>query len=124
MQLSWRRSLKKLLLVFAALTSLVMFTGVPVVQADNRDCQRRIVSADHRLDQAVARHGVRSRQAERARNELRAARERCWNNGHRWWDEHERRWRTERDWDDHDHDRDDRHSENRHNNDRHDHMRH
>jgi hypothetical protein len=22
---------------------------------------------------------------------------------HRWWDEHEHRWHTERDWDDHDH---------------------
>jgi hypothetical protein len=88
------------------LAGFLMLTAVPLLRADDRDCQRRIARADHKLDQAVAHHGYRSKQADRARNELREARERCWNGVHRWWDEHERRWHSERDWDDHDHDHD------------------
>ena len=95
----------KAALAAAALAGFLMFTGVPL-RADRDDCQRRVARADHRLDRAVARFGYRSRQAAHARHELREARERCWNGDHRWWDEHERRWHTERDWDDHDHDRD------------------
>jgi len=44
-----------------------------------------------------------SKQADRARHELHDARERCWNERHRWWDEDGHRWRSDRDWDDHDH---------------------
>jgi hypothetical protein len=95
--------------VALALAAVLMFAASPSVHAATRDCQRRIARADHRLDQAVARHGYRSSQAAHARQELREERERCWNGGHRWWDEHEHRWHTERDWDDRDHDRDDRH---------------
>ena len=98
--------IRKAVLAAAVLAGFLMFTAVPLLLADERDCQRRIARADHRLDQAVARHGYRSRQAAHARHELREARERYWNGDHRWWDEHERRWHTERDWDDHDHDRD------------------
>jgi hypothetical protein len=36
---------------------------------------------------------------------LHEAREHCWNRNKRWWDEDGHRWRSERDWDDHDHDR-------------------
>jgi hypothetical protein len=53
----------------------------------------------------VEHHGWNSRQAEHARHELHDARERCWNERHRWWDEDGHRWRSDRDWDDHDHDR-------------------
>ena len=90
----------------AVLAGFLMFTAVPLLRADEHDCQRRVARADHRLDRAVARFGYRSRQAEVARRQLREEREYCWNGVHRWWDEHERRWHTERDWDDHDHDRD------------------
>jgi hypothetical protein len=100
--------IRKTVLAAAVLAGFLMFTAVPLVRADERDCQRRVARADHRLDQAVARHGFRSRQAQRARQELRQARERCWVSVHRWWDEREHRWHTERDWDDHDHDRDHR----------------
>ena len=98
--------IRKAVLSAAVLAGFLMFTAVPLVRADEHDCQRRIARADHRLDQAVARHGPQSRQAENARRTLRAERERCWNGIHRWWDEREHRWHTERDWDDHDHDRD------------------
>ena len=91
-------------LAAVALAAFLIFAAAPLVRADEHDCQRRIARADHKLDQAVAHHGYRSRQANSARIELREARERCWNGDHRWWDEHERRWHTERDWDDHDHD--------------------
>ena len=93
-------------LAAAALAAVLLFAAAPPLRADNHNCQHRIAVADHHLDQAVARHGWRSRQADRARHELRQARENCWNANHRWWDEHEHRWHTERDWDDHDHDHD------------------
>ena len=98
----------KAAVIATVLAGFLTFTAVPRLRADDNDCQRRISKADHRLHEAVEHHGRESRQAERARHELHEARERCWNNSHRWWDEHERKWRTERDWDDRDHDRDDR----------------
>jgi hypothetical protein len=91
-------------LAAAALAGFLMFTAAPSLRAD--DCQHRIARADHRLHEAVEHHGYASPQAERARHELHEAREWCWSARHRWWDEHEHRWHTERDWDDHDHDRD------------------
>jgi hypothetical protein len=95
----------KTALAAAALAGFLMFAGAPLLRADN-DCQRRVARADHRLHDAIAHHGYRSRQAEARRHELREAREHCWSTGHRWWDEHERRWHTERDWDDNDHEHD------------------
>jgi len=95
------------ILVAAAFVGLVAFTGAPSARADeDGGCQRRIAKADHRLHEAVEHHGWDSRQADRARHELREARERCWNERHRWWDEDGHRWHTDRDWDDHDHDHD------------------
>lgn len=96
----------KTALAAAALAGFLMFTGAPLLRAENDDCQRRVARADHRLHEAIEHHGYRSEQAERRRHELREARERCWNARHRWWDEDGHRWHTERDWDDHDHDRD------------------
>lgn len=94
------------ILAAAALAAALTFIGAPVVRADDRGCQRRIAKADQRLHAAVDRHGWQSRQAANARQQLREAREYCWSREHRWWDEHGRRWHTDRDWDDHDHDRD------------------
>jgi hypothetical protein len=95
--------------VATVLAGFLAFTAVPRLNAADDDCQRRISKADHRLHEAIEHHGRESRQAEYARRELHEARERCWNNGHRWWDQDQHKWRTERDWDDRDHDRDDRH---------------
>ena len=83
---------------------LTLFMGTPNASA-NEECQERLVHADHRLHEAIEHHGYESRQADHWRHELREAREYCWEHSHRWWDEDNRRWHTDRDWDDHDHDR-------------------
>ncbi len=94
-------------LAAVAMVGLLAFVATPRVYADDYDrCQRRIAKADHRLHEAIEHHGWNSRQADHARHELHEARERCWNNYHRWWDEDGHRWHTDRDWDDHDHDHD------------------
>jgi hypothetical protein len=93
-------------LAAAAFAGVLLFTGAPSVRADDEgSCQRRIAKADHRLHVAAERNGWQSEQAEKARHELREAREFCWTHGHKWWDEDDRRWHSDRDWDDHDHDR-------------------
>lgn len=71
------------------------------VRAD--DCQRRVARADHRLHEAIEHRGYQSEEAEHARHELQEAREQCWNDNHRWWDADQKRWRTDRDWDENDH---------------------
>ena len=88
-----------------ALAGSMFLAGARVVRADD-DCQKRIAHADHKLHEAIEHHGRNSEQAEHWRHELHEAREYCWQHSHRWWDEDEHRWRTEHDWDEHDHDRD------------------
>lgn len=101
------RTGKSFLFGLAGLGLLLLVTAVPRAQAETQErCQRRIAHAEHDLHEAIEHHGRHSRQAEHERRELHQARERCWRERHQWWDEHERRWRTERDWDEHDHDRD------------------
>ena len=92
-------------LAAAILAGLLMFPGAARLRADD-DCQRRIAKADHKLHEAIEHHGYRSEEAEHRRKVLHEVREQCWKANHRWWDEHERRWHTERDWDEHDHDQD------------------
>ena len=89
----------------AALGGFLMLSGTPAARADESECRARIVRADHRLHEAAEKHGWDSPQAAHRRIELKEAREYCWEHGHRWWDEDGQRWRTERDWDEHDHDR-------------------
>ena len=105
-RLGEKKFIGKSVLAAAALVGLLAFTATPRAFAnDDGRCQRRIVKADHKLHEAIEHHGWNSRQADHARNELREARERCWGESHRWWDEDGHRWRNDRDWDDHDHDR-------------------
>jgi hypothetical protein len=95
------------LMSLAVVLGLFLFMSVPRIQAESVErCQRRIAHAEHELHEAIEHHGRRSRQADHERRELHEARERCWREHHRWWDEHEHRWREQRDWDEHDHDRD------------------
>ena len=98
----WRRSL----LAAAAFVGLLAFVATPRASAHEDPyykCQRRIAKEDYKLHEAIERHGWYSRQAEHHRHELREARERCWNEYHRWWDEDHHRWHSDRDWDDRDH---------------------
>jgi hypothetical protein len=90
----------KLLLTGGALAAVLLFSGTSGLRADESECQHRVAKADHRLHEAVEHHGWDSREAEHARHELREAREYCWSSHHRWWDEDEHRWHTDRDWDD------------------------
>jgi hypothetical protein len=95
----------KATVVAAVLSGFLLFAGTPTVQAsEESDCRERIVKADHRLHEEATKHGWDSPQAAEKRRDLTAARERCWEHGHRWWDEDGQRWHTERDWDvDHEH---------------------
>jgi hypothetical protein len=86
----------------ALIAAALFFAGATVVRAD--DCQKRTSKADHKLHEAIEHHGPQSSQAEHWRHELAEARSYCWEHRHRWWDEDGHRWRTEHDWDDHDHD--------------------
>lgn len=97
-------NLRSVALATFALCGLALFAGAPGAQADD-GCQRRLAKADHKLHEAAERHGWNSPQADHWRHELREARERCWRENRRWWDEDGHRWRNDRDWDDHDHDR-------------------
>jgi hypothetical protein len=90
----------KLLLTGGALTAVLLFSGTSGLRANESECQHRVAKADHRLHEAVEHHGWDSREAEHARHELREAREYCWGTYHRWWDEDDHRWHTDRDWDD------------------------
>jgi hypothetical protein len=106
-QMGEKKFFGKTMLAAAALVGMLAFAGAPRASAENYDkCQRRIAKADHKLHEAAEHHGWNSRQADRARQELHEARERCWNQNHRWWDEDGHRWHSDRDWDDHDHDHD------------------
>ena len=95
-----KRALGKLVLASAALAGFLLFTGAPRARADERECQERVAKADHKLHEAVEHHGWDSKQAEHARHDLHEAREHCWSSYHKWWDEDEHRWHTDRDWDD------------------------
>ena len=98
-----RTGLSRAVLVAAAFCGLVLLPGASAARADD-GCQRRISKADYKLHEAAERHGWNSPQADHWRHELHEARERCWRENHRWWDQDGHRWRSDRDWDDHDHD--------------------
>jgi hypothetical protein len=90
----------------AAMGAMFLFAGVPQLRADDdhHECRERIERAQSKLDRAVSRHGEGSRQAEHARRDLNAQRDRCWSRYHGYWG-HDARWHDQRDWDDRDHDR-------------------
>jgi hypothetical protein len=85
-----------------ALGGAFMLATAGTVRADD-DCQKRTIKADHKLHEAIEKHGPDSPDARHWREELATARSYCWEHGHRWWDEDAHQWRTEH-WDDHDHD--------------------
>ena len=93
------------MLAGVALAAAISLTATPALGAYD-DCQKRIAKADHKLHESVEKHGWQSSQADHWRHELAEARSYCWEHSHRWWDEDERRWHDQRDWNDHDHDHD------------------
>ena len=87
----------------AALLGALFLVGAGPLRADE-DCQKRTAIADHKLHEAIEHHGPESSQAQHWRHELAESRNYCYEHMHRWWDEDAHRWRTDRDWDEHDHD--------------------
>jgi len=87
--------------VTMALGTATLVTVPQSYADDHAKCQRQIERAESRLDQAIRKHGERSRQADQRRRDLNAERERCWNQYHGWWNGHDHQWHTDRDWDDH-----------------------
>jgi|SRR5580693_3816764 hypothetical protein len=92
----------KVAMAMAALAGFLAFSSTPVRADDS--CQRKVEKIDRNLHEAIAHHGSESKEAAHWREELAEQRERCWNAEHRWWDEDAHKWRTEHDWDAHDHD--------------------
>jgi len=91
--------------VMVAMLAAAFLFG-PVMRVAASDvCSARTARAEHKLHEAIERHGYNSRQADHWRHELHEARESCWRERRQWWSEHEHRWHHDRDWDDHDHDR-------------------
>jgi hypothetical protein len=74
---------KKIRTLIAALVVFAFLGGAVPTQALDRDhdnerkCEQRIHNAESKLQQAIRKHGERSRQAENRRRELEQARERC-----------------------------------------------
>jgi len=81
--------------------ALMLAAALPVRTED--DCQKRTTHADHKLHEAIEHYGYNSPQAQHWREQLAEARSYCWEHSHRWWDGDAHRWRSEHDWDDHDH---------------------
>ena len=110
-------SIRTVLAATALGAFLSLFPMAPASYADDRDkCRQKIEKQEAKLDNAVRKHGERSRQADKERSALNSERERCWNTYHSWWNGREGQWHNDRDWDrdhdrdhdrrDHDHDRD------------------
>ena len=73
------------LLLSAAILGVLAFAGAPQASAESYEaCERRVAKAEFRLNEAIEHHGYYSRQAEHARYDLRVARDRCWNEWHRY----------------------------------------
>jgi hypothetical protein len=90
-------------LTAAVLGMFLLFMGFAAPQMAHADarsrCQHRIEHARAKLDHEVQRHGEHSPQADAAWHELRAERERCWNENHEWWNDRDHTWHKDNDWD-------------------------
>ena len=86
---TWFGGMKSWALSVGIAAGLMIFAGgVPKAQAESpEDCQKHIAHAEHDLHEAIEHHGRDSKQANHERRELHDARERCWREHHRWWNE-------------------------------------
>lgn len=71
------RTLIAALVVFAFLGGAVPTQALDRDHDNDRKCEQRIRNAEHKLQQAIRKHGERSRQAQSRRHDLEEARERC-----------------------------------------------
>jgi hypothetical protein len=79
--------------------AFLMFLAAPLSGADDRaKCQRSIEKAEARLDDAIAKHGEHSHEANARRHDLVAERQACWNRYHQWWDGKEHKWHDDQNW--------------------------
>jgi hypothetical protein len=99
----WMKNLGKTVLTATATVAIVGFTAAPTLRANDAECQSRVNKADHKLHEAIEKHGYKSPQADHARHDLTEAREHCWTEYHKWWDSDSQSWRMDRDWHDDDH---------------------
>lgn len=78
------------------MSALFAFTAVPRVHADDRaHCQKAVERAEARLDEAVAKHGEHSHEAEEARHGLNDERDHCFQAYHEWWNGKDHTWHKE-----------------------------
>jgi hypothetical protein len=99
----WMKNLGKTVLTATATLAILGFSAAPTLRANDAECQARLNKADHRLHEAIEKHGYKSPQADHARHDLTEAREHCWTEYHKWWDSDSQSWHTDRDWHDDDH---------------------
>ncbi len=94
------------LLTAATLSVLLLFVAVPRSRAQDRaQCQQRMEYGEYKLDQAIRKYGVASKQAYNWRAGLNTIREQCWNQHHGWWSAKDHQWHNDRDWDRYDQER-------------------
>lgn len=79
---------KAKLIATALLLGIMFSTGAPARALDrdhdrDRKCEQNIRKAEAKLQEAIRKHGERSRQAEKRRHDLEEARERCHRGGDR-----------------------------------------
>jgi hypothetical protein len=97
---SYSRMLTRFLASLVVGVGLLCFTTVPRAHADSEAaCQHRIEKANVKLHDAIDHHGPSSSEADHARHDLQAEREKCWNEHHKWWDADAHRWHDQQDWD-------------------------
>jgi hypothetical protein len=94
------RKLSKWMMALAVLAAFTILPAMPRAHAETEEqCKDRIVKANVKLHDAIDHHGPNSSQADHARHDLQDARERCWKEHHKWWDEDQHRWHDQQDWD-------------------------
>ena len=92
--------IRKAAIAAVAAGALCLVIGAaPQARADDHSkCQHAIEKAEANLDRAIHDHGEHSHQADDRRRDLNAERQRCWDQYHGWWNGHDHRWETERNW--------------------------
>lgn len=79
-----KRTLCEILLGVALLLGIILIpNGTALGRNRDKDCRKRIEHQEQKLHEAIKHHGERSRQAAKARDELRDARAKCGDNHHR-----------------------------------------